>query len=243
MKQELIDRIRAALKQAGSVAFLGGAGVSVASGIPDFRSPNGLYNKKRDDGMRYEDLLSIDYFEANPQGFYDFYWEEMVAPEAKPNAAHIALANYELSHHRIPILTQNIDGLHQLAGSREVYEFHGSTRKYTCTKCGKHYDLDDIPHQGVPLCHSCGGIIKPDVVLYGEALPEDAVEYGMRALTHADIMIVGGTSLRVYPFAALPRYFRGNLSILINHEETPLDSDFDIVIHEDIGETLTALLQ
>ena len=242
MDNNTITRIKEALAKANSVVFLGGAGVSVASGIPDFRSPNGLYNKKRDDGMRYEDLLSSDYFYASPKGFYEFYWEEMVNTAAKPNGAHLALAQYE-KNHRLAVLTQNIDGLHQLAGSKEVYEFHGSVLRYHCLKCGKAYTLDDIPHHGIPICPDCGGIIKPDVVLYGEGLPEDAVYSGLDAVRKADVMIVGGTSLRVYPFASLPSYFRGSLSILINNESTPLDNEFDIVIHEDIVETLKTILE
>lgn len=241
MDKNTLDKIRLHLQKARHVVFLGGAGLSVASGIPDFRSPNGLYNKKREDGMRYEDLLSSDYFFSSPKGFYDFYWEEMVCPSAKPNKAHLALAEYE-KHHSLAILTQNIDGLHQLAGSKEVYEIHGSVQRYHCLKCHKPYMLEDIPHQGVPACPVCGGIIKPDVVLYGEGLPEDDVYGGLKAVQQADVMIVGGTSLRVYPFASFPSYFRGSLSILINKEETPLDDEFDIVLHEDIGDTLEAIL-
>ena len=242
MEKELLERIRNEIKKAHRVVFLGGAGVSVASGIPDFRSPNGLYNKKRADGMRYEDLLSSDYFYASPKGFYDFYWAEMVNPAARPNKAHLALAKYE-EYHTISICTQNIDGLHQLAGSKHVYELHGSTYRYHCLRCERAYTLDEIPHEGVPTCPHCGGIIKPDVVLYGEGLPNDDVMGSVQDIARADVMIVGGTSLRVYPFAQLPSYFRGRLSILINAEETPLDDEFDIVIHEDIGDTLEAILQ
>ena len=242
MEEKTLNEIRSQIQKAKHVVFLGGAGVSVASGIPDFRSPNGLYNKKRADGMRYEDLLSSDYFFASPRGFYEFYWEEMVNTEAKPNKAHLALARYE-QNHRISILTQNIDGLHQLAGSKEVYELHGSVQRYHCLKCGQAFTLNDIPHKGIPICPSCGGVIKPDVVLYGEGLPENDVYSGIKAVTEADVMIVGGTSLRVYPFASIPSYFKGSMSILINREATPLDSEFDIVLHEDIGDVLDAILK
>lgn len=240
MDEATLNRIKEALKKARKVVFLGGAGVSVASGIPDFRSPNGLYNKKRDDGLSYEELLSSDYFYRNPQGFYDFYWSEMVT-NAKPNKAHYALAKYE-EHHDLAILTQNIDGLHTVAGSKQVYELHGSVQRYECLRCHHHFKLDELDRHGVPICPHCGGMIKPEVTLYGEALPEYDFEEGVKAVTQADVMIVGGTSLRVYPFAAIPRYFSGSLSILINYEPTPLDNGFDIVIHEDIGDTLDAIL-
>ena len=241
MDQSTIDRIKAALKEAKHVVFLGGAGLSVASGIPDFRSPNGLYNKKRDDGMSYEELLSSDYFFRSPRGFYEFYWDEMVNFDAKPNKAHIALAEYERNHD-LSILTQNIDGLHQKAGSQKVYEIHGSVQRYSCIRCGAHFSLDDIPHKGTPICPHCDGLIKPDVVLYGEGLPEEACYRGLQAVEQADVMIVGGTSLRVYPFASFPHYFKGTLSVLINNEKTPLDDEFDIVIYEDIGDSLELLL-
>ncbi len=241
MDPTILQKIRSHLQGNKRVVFLGGAGVSVASGIPDFRSPKGLYNRKRADGLSYEELLSHDYFMANPKGFYEFYWADMVNPSAKPNKAHIALAEYE-KNHDIAILTQNIDGLHTIAGSKRVYEIHGSTYRYRCMNCGKEYTLEDIRHEGIPVCSRCGGVIKPEVVLYGESLPEKDVMEGLAAVEKADVMIVGGTSLRVYPFAAFPRYFRGELSILINAEETPMDNQFDIVIHEDIGETLEAIL-
>ena len=235
------NRIREALKAAKRVVFLGGAGVSVQSGIPDFRSPGGLYSKRRADGLSYEELLSHDYFVRDPEGFYEFYWSSMVNLQAKPNKAHLALAKYE-KEHVLDILTQNIDGLHQAAGSTRVYEIHGSTLHYHCQNCGKEFALSELRTKGVPTCPRCGGIVKPDVVLYGEGLPEDAVYAGLAAVERADVMIVGGTSLTVYPFAAFPNYFRGRLSILINAQPTPMDQNFDIVLHEDIGETLEEIL-
>ena len=242
MEPKLLEKIRAELAVAKRVVFLGGAGVSVASGIPDFRSPNGLYSQKRADGMSYEELLSHHYFMQDPKGFYDFYWHGMVNPSAKPNKAHLALARYE-ENHNLAILTQNIDGLHSLAGSHRVYELHGSVQRYRCMKCGKAFALGDLKPEGVPICDRCGGIIKPDVVLYEEGLPYDDLEAGIDAVSKADVMIVGGTSLRVYPFAAIPQYFRGRFSLLINNEATPLDREFDAVVHEDIGDTLEAILQ
>lgn len=241
MENEVKERIRQALSVAKRVVFLGGAGVSVASGIPDFRSPNGLYSTRRADGLSYEELLSHDYFFHDPKGFYDFYWSSMVNLEAKPNLAHKALVEYE-KHHDLAILTQNIDGLHQLAGSKRVYELHGSTLSYHCIRCDQHFDRDELNHTGVPMCPHCGGLIKPDVTLYGESLPEEAFMEGIAAVNAADVMIVGGTSLRVYPFAGIVRYFHGRLSVLINAEPTPLDEDFDIVIREDIGKTLSEVL-
>ena len=241
MDEATLQRIKGALSNAKRVVFLGGAGVSTASGIPDFRSTNGLYSRKREDGRSYEDLLSIDYFEEDPKGFYDFYWSTMVVPSAKPNPAHLALTEYQKRHH-LAILTQNIDGLHQMAGSSNVYEFHGSTYRYACRKCGKKFTLDELDRHGVPICPSCGGIIKPEVVLYGEALPSDALYGGIEEVRGADVMIVAGTSLRVYPFASVPNYFRGRLSVLINAEPTPSDAMFDIVLHEDLVAAITEIL-
>ena len=241
MDEKTKNRIREALTK-GSLVFLGGAGVSVASGIPDFRSPQGLYSKKRADGRSYEDLLSHEYFFEDPKGFYEFYWESMVNPSAKPNRAHLALAEYEKRGHRIAVVTQNIDGLHQAAGSKEVYEIHGSTERYHCLKCHTFYERKDLKGVGVPVCPKCGGLIKPDVVLYGEGLPDDAVYGALDRIQHANVMIVGGTSLRVYPFASFPHYFRGSLSVLINNEPTPMDEEFDIVLREDIGAALEEIL-
>lgn len=241
MDEATKTRIRDALSKSKLTVFLGGAGVSVASGIPDFRSPNGLYSRKRADGRSYEELLSSDYFFEDPAGFYDFYWHNMVAEGAKPNAAHLALAKFERKHPLV-IMTQNIDGLHQAAGSKAVYELHGSTASYHCLNCGKKYHVDELRHEGVPTCPACGGIVKPDVVLYGEGLPEDAVDGSLRAMSQADVLLVAGTSLRVYPVAGLPRYFRGSLSVLFNAEPTPLDSMFDIIVKDDLTVALPEVL-
>lgn len=236
-----IIKIKKAIKEARQIVFLGGAGVSTASGIPDFRSPQGIYNVQSKYGVPYEVMLSHSYFVTHTETFYGFYWKQMVAKGAKPNAAHLALANYEKAHHNLVILTQNIDGLHQDAGSRVVYELHGSTRRYFCQECGKAYTLDQLETTGVPHC-SCGGVLKPDVVLYEEPLDEDLLMKSVEALRYSDVLIVGGTSLNVYPAAGLINYFMGATSVIINKEATPQDRFFDYVIHDDIGTILTELL-
>ncbi|MCR5349077.1 MAG: NAD-dependent protein deacylase [Bacilli bacterium] len=242
MNPENVSRIKDALQKSRLTVFLGGAGVSVASGIPDFRSPGGLYSQKRADGRRYEELLSSDYFFEDTKGFYDFYWEKMVAPLAKPNAAHLALAEFERSH-SLAILTQNIDGLHQMAGSKRVYELHGTTARYHCLGCGKKFGIEELERHGVPHCPHCGGIIKPDVVLYGEGLPEDALFGGIEAVSKADVLLVAGTSLRVYPVASIPQYFRGGLAVIFNAEPTPQDVNFDIVVRDDLTTALPEVLR
>ena len=236
-----IERIRGQIADARSIVFLGGAGVSTGSGIPDFRSPQGLYNVRSEYGVEYEEILSHDFFVHDPATFYDFYWKHMVALEAKPNLAHKALAEYEDAGHQITIITQNIDGLHTLAGSKHVLEAHGSVHRYHCMKCGKAYRLDQLKPAGVPHC-SCGGLIKPDVVLYGEPLDEALLEEAVAKVRFANVLIIGGTSMRVYPIAALPQYFGLGSQIIINAEPTPYDRYCDEVIHEDIGTTLQEIL-
>ncbi|MBQ9458006.1 MAG: NAD-dependent protein deacylase [Bacilli bacterium] len=242
MDKEALDRCRKAIAEAKTIVFLGGAGVSTGSGIPDFRSPQGLYNVRSEYGVEYETILSHSFFETYPDVFYDFYWKHMVAEKAKPNRAHLALANFEQKHHNLTIVTQNIDGLHQDAGSVHVLEAHGSVRRYHCQKCGKPYALDQIPHHGVPHC-SCGGQIKPDVVLYEEPLDAATLEEAVQRVRFANVLIIGGTSMRVYPIAALPQYFNLGTQIIINAEPTPYDRYCDYVFHEDIGATLEALLE
>lgn len=237
-----LEKVKELVKASKRIVFMGGAGVSTLSGIPDFRSPQGLYNIHSQYGVSYETMLSSDYFYMNTELFYKFYFESMVYPEAKPNKAHLALANYEKAGHRIAIITQNIDGLHQRAGSSLVYELHGSTYRYFCLNCGAKYTLDEIPHEGVPHCEKCGGLIKPDVVLYGEPLDENLIISSINELRFADLLIVGGTSLKVYPAAGLIDYFISGKKILINKEPTLRDAEFDYVIYEDIGETLSEIL-
>lgn len=221
--------------------FLGGAGVSTASNIPDFRSPSGLYNQKKEYGYDCETILSSPFFYSHTKLFYKFYFERMVFKDAKPNKAHIALAGFEKKHN-LYVITQNIDGLHQKAGSKHVLELHGSTLSYHCLSCNKLYSLDEIPTNGVPRC-SCGGVIKPDVVLYGEQLDSTLLGQSINLIEKADLLIAGGTSLVVEPFASLPLFFPSyKPSILINKEKTNKDGIFKYVIHDDIGNALGKIL-
>jgi NAD-dependent deacetylase len=236
-----LESAKLAIQKANRIVFLGGAGVSTDSGIPDFRSPSGIYHVQSKYGVPYETMLSHEYFEEHPETFYEFYWESMVKKGAKPNGAHYALANYEKAGHPIVILTQNIDGLHQDAGSKRVFELHGSTRRYFCPECGKTYTLDQLEPHGVPHC-SCGAILKPDVVLYGEPLDQDMLMSAVDDLRYSDVLIVGGTSLNVYPAAGLIDYFMGGTKIIINKEATPRDGEFDYVFHDDIAKILQELL-
>ena len=222
------------------IVFFGGAGVSTESGIPDFRSVDGLYRQK----YRYppETILSHDFFCRHTAEFYDFYREKLLCPGAEPNAAHRKLAELECAGKLTAVVTQNIDGLHQKAGSRNVFELHGSVLRNHCTKCGRFYTADVIRNSaGVPLC-SCGGAIKPDVVLYGEGLDRRTLEGAVEAISGADMLIVGGTSLAVYPAAGLVDFYRGRRLVLINRTATPLDNRADLVISASIGETLSRLL-
>ena len=227
----------------GNVVFLGGAGVSTASGIPDFRSPQGLYNIRNKYGVSYEEMLSHHYFFEHTDLFYEFYWDTMVAKEAKPNKAHLALAKFEQEHpeKRLAIITQNIDGLHTMAGSKRVFEAHGSVASYHCLTCNRHYKLEELSMHGIPHCE-CGGILKPDVVLYEEGLDGDTIEGALQVMMRADTLIIGGTSMVVYPVASFPNYFRGSTQMIINLSDTPYDHYCDYVIHDDIGLALSKIL-
>ena len=238
-KKELHDRIMAAK----NIVFLGGAGVSTASGIPDFRSPTGLYNIKNKYGVSYETMLSASYFYDHTEEFYEFYFDTMVSETAKPNKAHLALARFEekYPHKSLTIITQNIDGLHQDAGSHIVLEAHGTTKKYHCLRCDKPYSLDEIPHKGIPFC-KCGGLIKPDVVLYEEGLDANVIDLSIRALQKAEVLIIGGTSMNVYPVAGFPRFFNGDTQAIINLAPTFYDDQCDYVFHEDLGKALEEIL-
>ena len=218
------------------LVFMGGAGVSTASGIPDFRSPKGLYAEKY---KRYspEKVLSQDFFLSHTAEFYDYYKDNMLFPDAKPNAAHLALAKLEKRGKLKAVITQNIDGLHFKAGSKNVIELHGSVLRNRCLRCGKEYDLNDVvERKGVPCCDECGGVIKPDVVLYGENLSEDAITLAIREICKADVLIVGGTSLMVNPAAAFIYYFKGKHLVIINQTPTPFDSMAELIIREPIAE-------
>ena len=234
------ERLAQMLKEARRAVFFGGAGVSTESGIPDFRSTGGLYNQE----WRYppETILSHTFFQNNTEEFYRFYRKKMLFPDAKPNAAHEALAELERRGTVTAVITQNIDGLHQAAGSRHVIELHGTVHKNFCTRCRKFYSLDDIlKSDGVPRC-SCGGIIKPAVVLYEESLPTDAIEDALDAIAASDLLIIGGTSLAVYPAAGFVQNYRGRL-VIINRSPTPMDRRADLLISAPIGKTLAAAMK
>lgn len=219
-----------------NIVFFGGAGVSTESGIPDFRSVDGLYHQK----FKYppETMLSHTFYEQHTAEFFDFYRQKLIVHGAKPNAAHLRLAKLELEGKLKAVVTQNIDGLHQAAGSRTVYELHGSVLRNHCMRCGRAYGVEAVAEAaGIPRC-ACGGIIKPDVVLYEEALDEDCMLGAIRAIEAADTLIIGGTSLAVYPAAGLIRYFRGKHLVLINKQPTPYDGKADLVIHDTIGKVM-----
>ena len=222
-----------------NIVFFGGAGVSTESGIPDFRSVDGLYRQKFD--YPPETILSHHFFYQNPAYFYRFYREKMLPLDAQPNAAHRKLAEWERAGKLRAVVTQNIDGLHQKAGSRNVFELHGSIWRNHCQKCGRFYGPEYIAAcSGVPNCE-CGGIIKPDVVLYEEGLDQKTLEGAVRAIAEADVLIIGGTSLTVYPAAGLVRYYSGRKLVLINRDETPYDGEADLVFRDPIGEVLGTL--
>ena len=223
-----------------NIVFFGGAGVSTESGIPDFRSVEGLYHQRY--AYPPETILSHSFFERHTEAFYEFYREKMLYLDAKPNKAHMKLAELEACGKLCAVVTQNIDGLHQSAGSRVVYELHGSVHRNLCRECGASYDAAFIREStGVPRC-GCGGVIKPDVVLYEEPLDERVVKAAIKAIGQADVLIIGGTSLAVHPAAGLINYFRGEKLVLINKTLTPYDARADHVIHDSIGKTLNTLM-
>ncbi len=230
--QEMIHESR-------KIVFFGGAGVSTESGIPDFRSEDGLYRQTY--AYPPETILSASFFHSHPEEFYRFYRDKMLPLWAKPNAAHRKLAEWEKEGKLLAVVTQNIDGLHQAAGSKNVFELHGSIHRNHCLKCGRSFSAREIAESdGVPKC-PCGGTIKPDVVLYGEPLDERTVRGAIGAISSADMLLVAGTSLTVYPAAGFLAYFRGKYLVLINRDETPLDDKCDLVLHETIGEVFSQL--
>ncbi|MCI9221908.1 MAG: NAD-dependent protein deacylase [Oscillospiraceae bacterium] len=225
------------IADSGSIVFFGGAGVSTESGIPDFRSVDGLYRQQYDEPP--ETILSHTYFQRRTADFYRFYRAKMLCLDAQPNAAHRKLAELEAAGKLKAVVTQNIDGLHQAAGSQTVYELHGSIHRNYCTQCHAFYGPDFIAGgEGVPLCPVCGGLVKPDVVLYEEGLDQETVKGAVEAIRRADVLIVGGTSLVVYPAAGLINYYGGNRLVLINRDPTPCDAQADLVIHDSIGRVL-----
>lgn len=232
----MYERLKAAINECDNIVFFGGAGVSTESGIPDFRSVDGLYNQKYK--FPPETILSHTFFMNNTEDFYDFYRDKMLCLDVKPNKAHLALARLEQLDKLKGVVTQNIDGLHQAAGSKTVLELHGSVHRNYCMRCHKFFDVKYIAESmAVPHC-SCGGIIKPDVVLYEEGLDDHTIRHSVRLIEKCDMLIIGGTSLNVYPAAGLIQYFNGKYLVLINKSETPVDSRADIVIHDSIGKVL-----
>ena len=235
-----IKRLTKIIKNSNNIVFFGGAGVSTESGIPDFRSANGLWSEKLKINLTPEQLVSHTMFIKYPEEFFKFYKEKLIYPNAKPNAAHFALAKLEKMGKLKAIVTQNIDGLHQLAGSKNVYELHGSVLRNYCMNCHAFYDEKFIlESKGIPTCTRCGGIVKPDVVLYEEGLDNDVINGAVKAISQADTLIIGGTSLVVYPAAGLIDYFRGKNLILINKSSTSADNRADLVIHDSIGKVLS----
>ena len=236
---EQILQLAQIIKESNNIVFFGGAGVSTASNIPDFRSAKGLYSIKLNRNFTPEELVSHTFFVRYPEDFFAFYKEHLIYPDAKPNDCHIALAKLEEMGKLSAIITQNIDGLHQMAGNKNVFELHGSVHRNYCRSCGAFYDAVYIRgYAGVPKCEKCGGSIKPDVVLYEEALDDQIVDGAIRAIQNADTLIIGGTSLIVYPAAGLIRYFRGKKLVLINKSTTSADNSADLVIHDDIAKVM-----
>ncbi len=239
-----LTRLAELLKTRSPIVFLGGAGVSTESGIPDFRSESGVYKTVKEYGVPPETILSAGFFWNETETFYDYYRKYMLFPDAQPNGAHRSLARLEQAGRLSGVVTQNIDGLHQKAGSQKVLELHGSVHRNTCTQCGKHFSLSYmLKTEGVPRCDACGGLIKPDVVLYGEGLDEVVLRGSVSRIAAAQLLIVGGTSLSVYPAAGLINYFRGRELVVINKSATPADDSADLVLHEPIGQVLSTALQ
>ena len=233
------EKLKELINGSNNIVFFGGAGVSTESGIPDFRSTDGLYHQEYD--YPPETILSHSFFMRNPEEFYRFYKNKMLCLDAKPNMAHKKLAELEKAGKLKAVITQNIDGLHQAAGSKEVLELHGSVHRNNCMKCGKSYDAEYMLHaEGVPTC-SCGGRIKPDVVLYEEGLDMTVMARAIQAIQDADMLIIGGTSLIVYPAAGLIDYYRGNKLVVINMSVTSQDKNADLVIQEPIGKVFAGI--
>lgn len=234
-----LETLQQWVKESNRIVFFGGAGVSTESGIPDFRSVDGLYHQK----FEYppETIISHSFYVKNPEYFFRFYREKMLPLGFEPNITHKKLAQWEQAGKLQAVVTQNIDGLHQKAGSRKVYELHGSVLRNYCTRCGKFFSAEFVKNGvGVPHC-DCGGIVKPDVVLYEEGLDQEVIAKSLHAIRNADMLIVGGTSLTVYPAAGLIQYYRGDRLVLINRDATPYDDQADLVLHESLGEVFSQL--
>ena len=236
-----LEQLKEWVEESSNIVFFGGAGVSTESGIPDFRSVDGLYNQQYD--YPPETIISHSFYKKHPEEFFRFYKDRMVFTGAKPNAAHRVLARWEDEGKLRAVVTQNIDGLHQAAGSREVMELHGSIHRNYCTRCGRFYGLEEIlAMDGVPRC-GCGGTIKPDVVLYEEGLDQGILQKAVSYIRHADMLIIGGTSLVVYPAAGLVNYYQGNKLVIVNKSVTPVDNQADLVVTGKIGEVFSKLME
>ena len=239
--EEKIKKLQELIDSSKRIVFFGGAGVSTESGIKDFRSKDGLYNLHSKYGHPYEEMLSHHYFFEHTKTFYQFYYEFMISKSAKPNDAHLYLAKLEKAK-ELTVITQNIDGLHQMAGSKKVLELHGSVHRNTCLKCGKHYSLDELMELGeVPYCSKCGGLVKPDVVLYEEGLDMGVVNEAIYQISKADLMIIAGTSLSVYPASGLVYYFKGKNLVVINKDPLNIQSDDYLEINEPVGKVFSQL--
>ncbi len=236
MTKEVME-LKKIINESNNIVFFGGAGVSTESGIPDFRSEKGIYSAVSEYGYNPETILSHSFFMKNKEIFFKYYKKNLLYPNAKPNNAHYGLAKLEKEGKLKAVITQNIDDLHQKAGSKNVLELHGTLYKNYCMKCGKNFDLDYVTKDyGITLCDKCGGVVRPDVVLYEEGLDQDVIRNSVKYISEADVLIVGGTSLAVYPAAGLIDYFRGNKLVLINKSVTPYDKKADLIINENIGE-------
>ena len=240
-----IKKLANMIKESSNIVFFGGAGVSTESNIPDFRSASGLFNEKLNKNFTPEQLVSHSFYIRYPEEFYKFYKDKLVYKEARPNKAHIALAKLEKIGKLKAIVTQNIDGLHQMAGSKNVLELHGSIHRNYCTKCNKFFNLDEMLNLDgiVPYCDTCKNIIKPDVVLYEEGLDDNVISKTISSISSSDLLIIGGTSLVVYPAASFINYFKGKNIVLINKSKTPYDSKADLVINDSIGRILDEVIK
>ena len=245
MNQAACRRLADLLKSSKKAVFFGGAGVSTESGVKDYRSRDGLYNTVKEYGVSPETILSRDFFIKKPTVFFDFYYKYFLKDSALPNPAHTALAELERRGHIAAVITQNIDGLHQKAGSKNVIELHGTVLENDCMGCGRPFPTEEIAALagGVPRCPHCGGRIKPRVVLYGEQLPEDAVNNAVDAIAAADLLIIGGTSLTVYPAAGFIRYYRGKELVLVNRDETAVDAEATLVLRDPIGQVFATVMR
>ena len=236
------ENLKKLLDQSRNIVFFGGAGVSTESNIPDFRSEDGIYKAQNTYGHSPEEMLSYSFFQKHMKEFYAFYKKEMIFKDARPNAAHLALARLEEEGRLKAVITQNIDGLHQMAGSKEVVELHGSVHRNYCMNCGQKYSLDYIlEYEDIPLCGKCGGLVRPDVVLYEEGLDSEIIEKAISYISAADTFIIGGTSLAVYPAAGMIDYYRGDRLVLINKSKTPYDKRANLLIYDSIGRVLGSI--